>query len=150
MARWLTEKDKQFIKDNWSTMSNLEIADTLGVHSVTICAKGREMGLPKKKELLSGKRTQTSSRIENYELSSETLLEIRARERMKELLKISNSFNLREKIRIKAIETITKSAVNIIEGTVISKTDKLVTIQNGQYPVSFAYVEFYIGKAVII
>lgn len=98
------------------------------------------MGLPPKKDW------ELSKQLKEYGPPPETLEEIKARKRMKELLEMQNSFNIKEKIRIKAIETITKPVERIFEGLIVGKMDRLITIQNGQYLVSFAYTEFFIGR----
>lgn len=133
MGTW-TDAEKHFLRINWSNMIASGIANKLGKTTSSVRGKAKVMGLPPKKGW------ELSKQLEDYGPSPETLEEIKARKRMKELLEIQNSFNIKERVRIKSVETITKPVERIFEGLIVGKTDRFITIQNGQYPVSFAYI----------
>lgn len=144
MKKW-TLAEENFVIVNWSCMSARELTEALNEKFKTQRSKSSvdckidKLNLPKKREY----RRNSGDNIE-------TKLEIQGRLKTKELYEIKNRFGINQQIRIKTIETITKPVIRILEGLVIGKTESLVTVQKGRYKESFAYIDFYTRRAVVL
>lgn len=143
----ITEEQEYFIMANWEKMTNTQIAEALGISRDTVSLKGGELGLCNKRSLNAGRKIQPSSRIEDYELSPETLQEIKARQKTLELLRIKETIQENNRLKIKVKE---ERGSRILTGIVVRKTDNLVALQVGSYRESFSYTDFYTGRAVIV
>lgn len=149
MGKQLSEESIKFIEDNWFTMENKEIAKTIGVTPNHITVKGRELGLPDKRNFRQENLENTilSEQIDNYGPCTETVLELRARQKTSQLKGFKELIQENNLLKLKIKEDRGK---RILEGIVVKKTDNLVILQVGSYKESFGYVDFYTGRVAIV
>lgn len=154
MGRKVSDEDLEFIKENWLTMSNIDMAYLIGVDPVAVSQKGKQLGLPKKTKTqvnqYNYKRTSISPCIENYGPGPDTMFEEAGRQKTLELKRIAEEIKSKEKLRIKFKPGEANSKPRILDGVVIQHNDFLVALKVKNYVETFKYIEFYTGRAVII
>lgn len=152
MGKQLTQEEEQFIKDNWLIMENKDLAKKVGTSVNYITVKARRMGLPDKRNFRQeGVGTSiVAAEISNYGPCTETVLEIRARKKTLELLRIKEAINEEDILKVKVKGEAGKSHTRLINGVVIQKNRSFVTLRLENYTECFKYTDFYTGRAVIV
>lgn len=150
MGKKLCDEDKQFIKDNWETMTNEELAKRTGVTKLTITYAARRIGLKDKRELKKAAEISTADleEVKKYKVSGEAVQEAEGREKTSNLSSLKEQFNLGQELKLKTFDGL--NARRIVEGKVIQKTDHLVVVKVKNETISLAYRDFYTRKAIII
>lgn len=151
MGKRLSKQDKQFIKDNWETITNTEMAKSIGASKQTITIVGRELGLQDKRELLkrgSKLNSQDLKEIEKYNLSSATIKEAEGRKKTSNIIDLREKFILGQELKFRTFDGL--NARKIIEGKIIQKTEHLLIIKAKNETISLAYRDFYTRKTIII
>lgn len=151
-GRLLNQDDDYFIITNWETMTNLEMAKKLGVHQETVSKRGAKLGLINKKGVSSGnyKRTLVSEQIANYLDSAETIQELEGRKKTLELKHIAEQIKDMEALKLSIKTEGPNVPSRVLKGEILQKTNELIVVRIGKYRESFAYRDFFTGKAVIM
>lgn len=150
MSKKLCHEDRQFIKNNWNTITNTEIAKILGVTKQTITITARKLNLKDKREIkeeaeVSGKNLEE---VKKYKISSEAVREAEGREKTSNLSSLKEHFNLGQELKFKTFDGL--NTRRIVEGRIIQKTDYLVVVKAKNEIISLAYRDFYTRKTIII
>jgi hypothetical protein len=148
----LNQDDEYFIMANWESMSNLEMAKKLGVNQETISRRGSKLGLINKKGVASGnyKRTEVSEQISEYVDSLETIQELEGRKKTLELKHIAQQIKDMETLKLSIKTEGPNVPSRVLKGEILQKTNELIVVRIGKYRESFAYRDFFTGKAVIM
>lgn len=149
MNRKISEEDKKFIKDNWYTMRNLEMAKRFNVSVQAITNIGRKMGLQNKREIIDelGIDVNDLEEVKKYKDSWEEKIETEGRKKKLQLRYIKEQIEKKNSLKIRIKE---ERGSRILNGSIVQMTDELVVLQIGKYTESFKYVEFFTGRAVIV
>ncbi len=148
MKTW-TKEQEEFLKANWLNMNNFELGIHLNRNYKTISWKAKRMGLRSKKIIASG-NNKPHKKIEDYEVSPETVKERSGRDKTLEFLSKKNEFKVNDSLLIKAFAKTAKGEPKVIQGEIVQKTENFITIQSKKYKESFSYIDFCIGRAVIL
>lgn len=144
-----TQVQEEFLKDNWLNMTNFELGKNLNKDYRTVSSKAKKMGFKSKKRVPSG-NNKSFKPIEEYEVSPETVKEIKGRSKTLEFLNKKNMFKLNDSLLVKAFAKTAKGDPRIIFGEIVQKTENFITLQGECYKESFLYTDFYTGKVVIL
>lgn len=150
MSKKLCHEDRQFIKNNWNTITNTEIVKILGVTKQTITITARKLNLKDKREIkkeieISGKDLEE---VKKYKISGEAAREAEGREKTSNLSSLKEHFNLGQELKFKTFDGL--NTRRIVEGRIIQKTDYLVVVKAKNEIISLAYRDFYTRKTIII
>ena len=150
MKRKLCEQEEYFIIVNWETMSSVQIAKELGTSYPTISRMRKRLGLPYKKNVkaTTGKAVKKITKVEDYQLSPESIQEIKGRQKTKEFIDSREMIHLADVLKINFSDN--PRLNRIIEGEVIQKNDNFITLKTENYVECFKFTDFLTRKAVII
>ncbi|KZL88694.1 hypothetical protein [Clostridium magnum] len=138
MRDW-TPVEIEFLKEKSFLLKTDEIAKLLGRTKHSVKSKIENMIF--KGQLLNRDGSKGHRNINNNS-------ESKGRNKTKELNIIKESFNLKDDIKIKA--KISTRQAEIIEGKIIQKTDFMIIVKAGNYPISFKYIDFYTKNCIVI
>lgn len=81
-----------------------------------------------------------------------TLFEIEGRDKTNELLEVAKKFKINDRVNIQVTDNDRggHKPLRVITGTIIAKNEKFITLQKDNYKESISFIDFYIGKAVVI
>lgn len=135
-----TNEQITFLRNNYRSMTNAEIAEKLGKTRRAVTGKARVLGIKKIRRIV------TSSRIAFYEDGPGTKLELEGR------LKMQNFYDLDVKVGDKVKIEISGywREKKIRTGKVVFKNDYHITIQEKNYKESFLGAQFYTGDVKLI
>jgi hypothetical protein len=153
MGRRITSDDLEFVRENWNSMSNVKMAEILGINKASVTIKARELGLPDKRSVTSCgnfKRTEISEQIADYLDSAETIQELEARKKTLELEHIKEQIKDKENLKLKVKTEGPNVPDRILNGIILQKNDNFVALKLEKYIECFRYTDFFTGKAVII
>ncbi|WP_156184588.1 hypothetical protein [Clostridium carboxidivorans] len=136
-------KEEEFIRANKPIMDANKLTEELNKKFKTNRSKGsvdskiQRMSLTKKKN-------------HTTENGSEAALEIEGRKHTQQIREIADMINLNKEIKIKVTADKQNVPIRFIDGVVISKNSKFITVKSGNYKESFMCADFYTRKVEII
>ncbi|OAA91234.1 hypothetical protein [Clostridium ljungdahlii] len=131
-----TKARNDFVKANWGTMRQKDIAAKLGCSPTLVNMIGSEMDLVKSCKSSAEVRSRYCS-IENVK-------------KVAKLFKIGQKIKLKIRFTHGAYINIGCNKYRTVRGTVAYKTEWLVVVQSENHRESFKYIDFCVGDVQII